>query len=60
MNCAEDPFNMGMFYNSRLHSKWVYIQIPDTHIHFGIGVAPPPDLLAHFAISLFDKRKQSI
>ena len=32
MNCAEDPFNMGVFYNSRSHSKWVYFQIPNTHI----------------------------
>ena len=32
MNCAEDPFNMGMFYNSRYHSKWVCFQILNTHI----------------------------
>ena len=32
MNCAEDPLNMGMFYNSRCHSKWVCFQIPNTHI----------------------------
>ena len=36
MNCAEDPFNMGIFYNSRCHSKCVFLQIPNpgpaTHI----------------------------
>ena len=44
INCAEDPLNMGMVYNSRCHSKWVCFQIPNTHIQafFYIGVAPPP------------------
>ena len=44
MNCAEDALNMGVFYNSKSHSKWLYFQIPNTHTsgHFYIGVAPPP------------------
>ena len=30
MNYVEDPFNMGMIYISRYHSKWVCFQIPNT------------------------------
>ena len=43
MNCAEDLFNICMYYNSRCHSKWVCFQTPNTHTsgHFYIGVAPP-------------------
>ena len=29
MDCPGDPFNMGMFYNSWSHSKWVCFQIPN-------------------------------
>ena len=42
MNCAEDPFNMGMFYNSRCHSKWVCFQIPNTHIWASLYWSRPP------------------
>ena len=43
MNCAEDPFNMGMFYNSRSHSNRIYFQIPNTHIRaFLYWSRPPP------------------
>ena len=42
MNCAEDPFNMGMFYNSRCHSKWVCFQIPNTHIRALLYWSRPP------------------
>ena len=42
MNCAEDPFNMGMFYNSRYHSKWVCFHILNTHIRaFSYWSCPP-------------------
>ena len=42
-NHAEHPFNMGMFYNSRCHSKWVCFQIPNTHIRaFLYWSCPPP------------------
>ena len=43
MNYAEDPINMGMFYNSRCHSKWVCFQILNTHIRaFLYWSCPPP------------------
>ena len=42
MDCAEDPFNMGMFYNSRCHSKWVCFQIPNTHIRAFLYWSRPP------------------
>ena len=42
MDCAEDPFNMGMFYNSRCHSKWVCFQIPNTHIRASLYWSRPP------------------
>ena len=58
-NCAEDPFNMGMFYNSRSHSKWVYFQILNIHIPtFYIGVAPPPPgSQDHISTGRFSPRK---
>ena len=41
--CAEDPFNMGMFFDIRPPSLWVHFQTPNTHIRaFCTGVAPPP------------------
>ena len=42
MNCAGDPFNMGMFYYSRFHSKWVCFQIPNTHIRASLYWSRPP------------------
>ena len=43
IKCAEDPFNMGMFFDIRCPSLWVYFQTPSTHIRaFHTGVAPPP------------------
>ena len=29
---AEEPFNMGMFFYLKRHSKWVHFQTPITHI----------------------------
>ena len=41
IKCAEDPFNMGMFFDIRRPSKWVHFQTPNTHIlAFHTGVAP--------------------
>ena len=45
MNCAEDPFNMGMFYKSKCHSKWVFRYQTHTSGHLYIGVAPPGSIL---------------
>ena len=43
IKCAEDPFNMGMFFDIRCPSLWVHFQTPNTHIRaFHTGVAPPP------------------
>ena len=47
MNCAEDPFNMGMFYNSRCHSKWVCFHIPNTHIRASLYLSRPPGSHTH-------------
>ena len=47
MNCAEDPFNMGMFYNSKCHSKWVCFQIPNTHIWASLYWSRPPGVQLH-------------
>ena len=42
IKCAEDPFNMGMFFDIRPPSLWVHFQTPNTHIRaFCTGVAPP-------------------
>ena len=42
IKCAEDPFNMGMFFDIRPPSLWVHFQTPNTHIRaFHTGVAPP-------------------
>ena len=42
INCAEDPFNIGMLYDSRCHSKRVYFEIPNTHIRaFSYWSRPP-------------------
>ena len=40
MKYAEDPFNMGMFFDLRHPSKWVHFQTPTTHTagHFYTGV----------------------
>ena len=56
-NCAEDLFNMGMFYNSRCHSKWVCFQISksSTHIRaFLYWSCPPPHCFfeAHFTMKV--------
>ena len=53
---AEDPFNMGMFFDIRPPSLWVHFQTP-THIRaFCTGVAPPgppgPETYALFQCSL--------
>ena len=41
IKCAEDPFNMGMFFDIRHPSLWVYFQTLNTHIQaFHTGVAP--------------------
>ena len=41
IKCAEDPFNMGMFFDIRRPSLWVHFQTPNTHIRpFHTGVAP--------------------
>ena len=42
IKCAEDPFNMGMFFAIRCPSLSVHFQTPNTHIRaFHTGVAPP-------------------
>ena len=51
MNCAEHPFNMGMFYNSRCHSKWVCFQIPNTHIRAFLYWSRPPGLATYRCLS---------
>ena len=41
IKCAEDPFNMGMFFDIRHPSLWLHFQTKDTHIRaFHTGVAP--------------------
>ena len=47
MNCADDPFNMGIFYNSRCHSKCVFLQIPNTHIRASLYLSHPSRTVAH-------------
>ena len=43
IKCADDPFNMGMFFNLRRPSKWVHFKPPtQTSGHFILG-SPPWD-----------------
>ena len=45
MKCAEDPLNLGIFYEVRCPSKWACFQTPDTHIRVvHIGVVPPGNM----------------
>ena len=42
IKCAEDPFNMGTFFDIRPPSFWIHFQTPNTHIRaFCTGVVPP-------------------
>ena len=38
IRCAEDPFNMGMFF---YHNGWIFRPPTHTSVHLYTGVAPP-------------------
>ena len=50
IKCAEDPFNMCMFFDIMPPSFWVHYQTPNTHIRAFCTVAPPPGVSFHYCL----------